>query len=223
MSAIETRLLTVASVVLGVSLLVLVGLIVRRELLVQPNPGQADLVRADWQQLLSHPTAIGDSTAKHIVVVFSDYQCPACRDYDQVLDSLVSAHPSEVRIIFRNYPLRTIHPDAEVAANAAECAAEVGAFRRFHQLLFAEQDSLKAARWGRWSAQAGIRDTARFVQCVRERRLSARITNDLALAEHLRLHRTPSVLFDGALYGSKPDYQKLEAGLRSPLTANRSQ
>ena len=84
----------------------------------------------------------GASTAKVVVQEFADFQCPYCKRAEDSIDKLVAAYPGRVRIVWRNLPLNQIHPDAQLAAEAAlEAQAQKGqaGFWKMHALLFANQ------------------------------------------------------------------------------------
>jgi protein-disulfide isomerase len=151
--------------------------------------------------------------AVHTMVVFTDYECKACRDLDESIRQVLEAHPHKLAVVIRHNPLRSIHPVAELAANAAACAARLGSFAAYHRVLFEVQDSLRAMEWGRWAARAGIADTSALVDCVSERGGRMDVVTDINLAKVIDLRRSPSVLLDGAILGSQPSAHQIEAEL----------
>ena len=79
------------------------------------------------------------------IVVFSDYQCPSCRYFHQILDSLEKLYPGQFRIVYKHFPLSTdcnpvltknIHPLSCLAAQAAEAAGKQGKFLEYQNELF---------------------------------------------------------------------------------------
>lgn len=93
---------------------------------------------ADWRAYSRGGTGSGDVGAPVTVVVFSDYQCPFCREASLDLDSLAREQPHLMHVVFRQYPLN-VHRDAVPAALAAICADKQHVFDRFHHALFAQQ------------------------------------------------------------------------------------
>jgi protein-disulfide isomerase len=97
---------------------------------------------------------LGDADAKVTIIEFSDYQCPYCKMfYDQTYPTLIKDYvdTGRVRYVFRDLPLSSIHPLAEVAARAAHCAGDQGgneAYFKMHDALFANQD--------RWSSPVEV-------------------------------------------------------------------
>ena len=104
----------------------------------------------------------GPRTAKVEVQEFADFQCPYCRAVEPAIDELVKAYGSKVKLVWRNMPLpETMHPDAELAAEAAlEAQAQKGqaGFWKMHDLLFANQE---ARRWAQAAGARRVRGAAR--------------------------------------------------------------
>jgi protein-disulfide isomerase len=86
---------------------------------------------ADW--------SIGSSTAKAVLVEYADLQCPACAAYNPMVKRVVEAFPNDLQLVYRHFPLITIHMNADYAAGAAEAAGKQGKFWEMHDLLFDKQ------------------------------------------------------------------------------------
>ncbi len=89
---------------------------------------------------------VGNKDASVVLVEYSDFQCPACGAYFPVVKGLEEAYGDKLKIVYRNYPLTTIHPNAQLAAQAAEAAGIQGKFFLMHDVLFGNQKT--------WSAEA---------------------------------------------------------------------
>jgi len=74
------------------------------------------------------------------IVVFSDYQCPYCARLEPTLKQLLQQNEGKIKIYFRDFPLSSIHPFAEKAAEASRCAAEQGKYWEYHDMLFQKQN-----------------------------------------------------------------------------------
>ncbi|MFD3006361.1 DsbA family protein [Thermus tengchongensis] len=122
--------------------------------------------------------------------IFSDFQCPFCqRLAHEVLPQLKPrALKGELRISYRHFPLKEIHPQALPAAIAAECAGAQGAFWPYHDLLMQGRlgDYLGLARTLSLDPQA-------FAACLKDPQVAARVEAERALALRLGLRGTPSV------------------------------
>ncbi len=101
----------------------------------------APIVPADPQILLGESlNTKGNPTAKVTVVEFSDFQCPSCKAIQPLIDDIYSSASDSVKIVYRHYPLRTIHPNALAAAKAAQAAGKQNKFFDYHDKLFAVQE-----------------------------------------------------------------------------------
>jgi len=81
----------------------------------------------------------GNPDATITLVEYSDFQCPACSSAYPIVKQLSETFPDELRVVYRHYPLRSIHPQAQLAAQASEAAAMQGKFWDMHDALFNTQ------------------------------------------------------------------------------------
>lgn len=84
----------------------------------------------------------GDADAVVVLVEYGDYQCPYCAAAEPAVESLLQTFDTELQLVFRHFPLSTVHPHAEIAAQAAEFAGAHNAFWHMHETLFANQPQL---------------------------------------------------------------------------------
>ena len=138
------------------------------------------------------------------VVVYSDFQCPACAVAAPVLSAL--AEEGSVSLVYRYFPLVSIHANAKAAAEAAQAAALQGRFWEFHDTLFARQ-----AVWADLAgpdattvfeaiaAEIGL-DTARWRADATSSAVTDVVASDGRQAEELRLSGTPTIFVDGVRY-----------------------
>src|SRR5581483_2598950 len=111
-----------------------------------PPPAPAEEIRGPMTP------AIGPAAAPVTVVVFSDYLCPYCKALSHTLESLVARYPSDVRVVYRQFP---IHPHADRLAEAALCAEDQGHFAAYHNLLF-DRTSLTDDALAPLATEAGL-------------------------------------------------------------------
>jgi len=90
----------------------------------------------------------GPENAPITIVEFSDLQCPACRSAAPLAKAVLEKYPDQVRLVYRHFPLVTIHKYAQVAALTSEVAAEQNKFWEFHDLVFENQ-----AEWSSLGSQ----------------------------------------------------------------------
>lgn len=166
--------------------------------------GRADVAAADRPRL-------GDGAVD--VVVFSDFQCPACAVVAPVLSRL--ADDGAVSVVYRYFPLVSIHANAGAAAAAAQAAALQGRFWEFHDALFARQASWAelpatnaAAAFASIAGQVGV-DVARWRADAGSRAVTDVVTADRDEAEGLRLSGTPTIFIRGVRYDGPLNYPEL--------------
>jgi protein-disulfide isomerase/uncharacterized membrane protein len=149
--------------------------------------------------------SLGISGAKAHLVVFNDFQCPACRRFLKTMEFLQNTFEGELQIVFKHAPLGTacndsikvnLHPQACEAAEAAEAARRQGQFWRYHDALFAadlvkRQPSLESI------ARDLEMDLAQFESDRQATDTKTRIAEDVALGNRLGVDGTPTVFLNG--------------------------
>lgn len=206
--------------VLGACALVVTGLVVRNELRPDPNAPPPPRQIAQWKQYAAHGFAEGPDSAKVTMVVFGDFQCPYCRRFATVLDSMHTEFPT-VRIVERHYPLTAIHPWAYTAALAAECAGEAGKYAPMRSQLYARQAMLEQGLWGALASSAGVNDTMALSRCIQSRTHADVVERDLTDGRRLGVQATPTVMINETLYAVPPTSGELRAKLREAVAHGR--
>lgn len=148
--------------------------------------------------------SIGPANAPITIIEFSDYQCPFCRRWhDEVYQSLLNAYPGQIRLVYRHFPLTSIHPDAFPAAEAVMCAGEQDAYWPFHEKLFSS-DALGTAVYTQYAQELGL-DMDTFQSCLTEGRFKEAVQSDLDFAVNLGVRSTPTFFINGlAIVGAQP-------------------
>ncbi len=148
--------------------------------------------------------ARGPADAPITIVEFSDYQCPFCRRWhDEVSQQLFAAYPGKIRLVYRNLPLTSIHPDALSAAEAALCAGDQNAYWDFHDKLFSSQ-SLDKNTYMQLARDLNL-DTTQFEACIDNNTHQATIQADSDFAVNLGVRSTPTFFINGlAVVGAQP-------------------
>ena len=164
-----------------------------------------------WEPLREQVDAVGPqrgpADARITIVEFSDFQCPFCGRLAPVLKQLQDAYPSDIRLIFRNLPLRSIHPQAAAAAQAGLCAGAQGKFWQMHDAMYADQNSLGVAALKQKAQRLGL-DMTRFNQCMASGEGSASIKADEEAGQRLAVVGTPASFVNGRFVdGAEPLYK----------------
>ena len=182
------------------------------------RPAASTTTTAAAEALSDDDPAKGDPDAPLVIVEFSDFQCPFCgRFYEQTLPLLERDYidTGKARLVYRDMPLESIHPQAPAAHIAAECAGDQGMFWEYHDLLFDRQGewsrlqpaALEGALAG-YAGELGLDST--FAECVRSPEAAREMQLDLAQALGMGLTGTPTFLIGGnghdfvAISGAQP-------------------
>jgi protein-disulfide isomerase len=146
----------------------------------------------------------GPADAPFTIVEFSDFECPACGHAFGDLRSLVRSR-SDVKLVFRHFPLdshcnsemhQQLHPDACLAAAAAECAGRQGRFWEYHDLLFEHQKALDRDSLFRYARDLDL-DIPEFRSCLDDPATMARIAEDVSAGARLGIESTPTIFING--------------------------
>jgi protein-disulfide isomerase len=175
--------------------------------------------------------AWGRSQAPVTIVELCDFQCPFCAQAQATLQQIRATYgPERVRIVFKHNPL-PFHPLARPAHEAAATVFGLGgstAFWKFHDRVFAHQESLDQQPFEQWAVEAGI-DRQAFRRAYAAKRYAPKVDADVALAERIGARATPTFRVNGvAIVGAQPlaafrrviDRQLAEAKQPAPGSAN---
>lgn len=108
---------------------------------------------------------VGNPNATLSIIEYSDFQCPFCGKAYWTVKLLLEEYPEQVNLVYKNFPLPDKHPNAQKAAEAAECANAQGAFEAYHNMLFENQDALEVEDLKAYALNLSL-DTAAFNLCL---------------------------------------------------------
>jgi len=158
----------------------------------------------------------GKADAPVTVVEFSDFQCPFCLRVMPTLKQLRTKYGDKMRLVWKDFPLTQIHPQAFVAAQAGNCAREQGKFWEYHDKLFGNQSALQPDALKKYAADAGL-DTAKFNQCLDSSKYEARVQDALAVGSRLGIGSTPTVYVNGRMINGAQPLEVFEAVIDEEL------
>jgi Na+/H+ antiporter NhaA len=160
-----------------------------------------------------HDHIRGPDTALVTVVEYGDFECPFCGQAEAAVRRLLADH-GDVRYVWRHLPLTDVHPRAALAAEAAEAAADQGAFWEMHDLLMGHQDELRPADLLRYAEQLNL-DVDRFRDNLRKHAQAARVADDVESASLSAVSGTPTFFINGRRHYGAYDIDTLTAGVRT--------
>jgi protein-disulfide isomerase len=167
-----------------------------------PQPGSD---RAPITIDVSGRPATGPARAAVTLVEFTDYQCPFCaRYFRETYDSLLRVNGNRLRYVVRNYPVNSLHPDAQKAAEAAECAFDQGKFWEYHRVLFERSPKLARDSLTHFAKRVGL-DVSKFERCLDSGAKEAVVRRDLQDGRRYGVIGTPTFFVNGKiLVGAQP-------------------
>jgi protein-disulfide isomerase len=145
------------------------------------------------------------------LVVYGDFECPHTAAAVRVIGDLLERGDA-FEVVFRHFPLRSIHPHAQAAAEAAEAAARQDRFWEMHDLLFRNQQRLEPADLRRF-AERLLLDPARFDSDLAAPAIRARVERDVETGLQSGVDGTPTLFIDGRLYQGPRDADSLARAL----------
>jgi len=148
--------------------------------------------------------SLGPANAPITLVEFADFQCPFCRQWEQeTYQPLLAAYPGKIRIVYRDFPLTSIHPNAMPAAEAAQCAHEQNSFWPFHDKLFSSEN-LSSDVYQQYAQSLNL-DMTKFNDCLTTNKYQQAIQTDSDFATNLGVNSTPTFFINGlAVVGAQP-------------------
>ncbi len=160
---------------------------------------------ADNGNIADHEEGSGEPVVT--IIEYGDYQCPGCGTAAPVIRQVVSDYADKgVKLIFRNFPLTTIHPNALAAASAAEAAGLQGKFWEMHDLLYKNQSAWENLSgtdrtniFVGYAVSLGL-DSDQFTNDLTSDAVSKKISYDTALAQKAGAQGTPTIIVNGQSY-----------------------
>jgi len=155
----------------------------------------------------------GPVEAPVTVVEYGDFECPYCGQAEPVVRELLRDF-GDVTYVWRHLPLNDVHPNAQQAAEAAEAAAEQGAFWEMHDLLLDHQDALGFDDLLGYAEQLGL-DVARFEEDLRTRAGARRVAEDVDSADLSGVSGTPTFFINGIRHYGAYDIATLSGAVKT--------
>jgi protein-disulfide isomerase len=138
----------------------------------------------------------GKRIAPVTVIMFTDFQCPACSGVHPVLKRVISEFGDSVKFVVRDFPLTSIHDHAFAAAVAANAANRQGKFFEYAELLYNNQDSLDDESLKKYAEEAGL-NVGRFEKDMRDPEIAAEVKKDIEDGKGYGVTGTPSIFVNG--------------------------
>ena len=161
--------------------------------------------------------SLGPASAPVTLVEFSDFQCPFCQRVSPTLKQVKETYGDKVRVVWKDFPLTQIHPQAFKASEAAHCAADQGKFWEFHDRLFANQQALQPTDLKKHAADMGL-DAAAFATCLDSSKYGERVRDGVAAGSRLGVNSTPTIYINGRVLSGAQPYEAFVAIIDEELS-----
>lgn len=131
------------------------------------------------------------------IIAFEDFQCPFCEEAFPTVQHIIRKYAADVKFVYRDFPLATVHPQALSAAEAGECAHEQGKFWEMHDVIFANQAQLTDDVVLYDFAQSAGLDMNQFRDCFDDKKYESEVKQDLVAGIEAGVSGTPTFFING--------------------------
>jgi protein-disulfide isomerase len=178
-------------------------------------------MRTEWVAKLTLPVGErdhvqGPATAPVTLVEYGDYQCPYCGQAYPIVKELQEQLGKKLRFVFRNFPLSTMHPYAEHAAEAAETAGADGKFWEMHDMLYENQEALDDEDLVQYATALGL-DPSRFTTDLAKHTKAARVREDFMSGARSGVNGTPTFFINGVRHDDSFELASLLKAMEAAL------
>ena len=156
--------------------------------------------------------AQGPADAPVTLVEYGDYECPHCGRAHPIVKAVQQRLGSRLRFVFRNFPLKEVHPHALHAAEAAEAAATQGQFWEMHDVIFEHQRALTDDKLREYARALSL-DESRFAQELTSHIHADRVRTDFKGGVRSGVNGTPTFFINGVRHDGAWDLDSLTAAL----------
>lgn len=165
--------------------------------------------------LPTDPT-LGPADARVTLVSFEDFACPFCAILSPRLVQVAREFPSDVRLVWKDFPIIEQHPSAQSAAEAARCADEQGKFWEYHEKLYEDVFTLNRARYVAVAESLGLQMTT-FESCIDSRKTAKLVSDSLNHALNISLDGAPFVFLNGKEFTNVVTYEQIKAAVEEAI------
>jgi protein-disulfide isomerase len=166
--------------------------------------------------------ASGDEHAPVTLVEYGDYECPHCGHAHPIVQRVRKHFGNQLRFVFRNFPLTQIHPNAEMAAEAAEFAATKGRFWEMHDAIFENQNRLGEPLLAQLAGKLGL-TASDLTDAVETHEFLQRVKDDFMGGVRSGVNGTPTFFLNGERYEASWEYDDLVAAINAVLSQGKAE
>jgi protein-disulfide isomerase len=172
----------------------------------------------------------GNQQATVSVMEYGDFQCPACGAYEPLVEQLQQDYAGKILFVFRNFPLYQIHPNAQIAAQAAEAAALQGRYWEMHDLLYEKQNdwvnvasgSVVSDRFNGYAKSLGL-DVAKFDADLNSAAVKDKVQADITMGNQASVDHTPTFFVNLTQIPNPQSYDAFRQVIDAALASSTAQ
>jgi protein-disulfide isomerase len=179
--------------------------------------GNTDFEGTGLSEVDEQDHAKGGENASVVLVEYADLQCPACAAFHPIIKQLGEDFGEDLKIVFRHYPLTSIHPNATVAGQAVEAAHLQGKFWEMHDMIFENQPSWSRGGSARDAFVEYAGDVTQFEQDMELPEISDRIQNDTREGTAAGVRGTPSFFLQGQRIANPRNYEAFSSIINAAI------
>ncbi|MDP2629524.1 MAG: thioredoxin domain-containing protein [Candidatus Harrisonbacteria bacterium] len=204
-------------------ILILVGLVWALVLLVSSKTDSEPLSAGNIPAIGEGDWTKGNPDAQLELVEYSDFQCPACASYFPIVTQLLEEYENEILFAYRHFPLRSIHPHAQLAGQAAEAAGQQDQFWAMHDLIFENQLAWSRqirpkASFVEYASQLSL-DLEQFEADMESNETEQEVNADFNSGERAGVPGTPTFFLNGEMIQSPRSLDEFKALIDTALEA----
>lgn len=160
----------------------------------------------------------GNPEASVDIIEYSDFECPFCLRHEDTVDKILAEYGDKVRFAYRHFPLRSLHPEAQKAAEASECAEEQGKFWEMHDKIFEANaaDNMSVDTWKQYAADLGL-DTGQFNDCLDNGKYASVVQDELDEGQAVGVRGTPATFINGQMISGAVPYEQMKSVIEAQL------
>jgi len=172
----------------------------------QPLSLTSSVIESDWIK--------GNKEAKIVITEYSDFQCPACASYYGVVKQIHKDFGDNLAIVYRHFPLRQIHANAEIAALSAEAAGKQGKFWEMHDMIFENQKKWEGEKnageiFIKYGEDLGL-NIEKFKQDLDSKEVKDKVEADYQSGIKAGVNHTPTFFLNGAEIQNPRSYEEFK-------------
>jgi protein-disulfide isomerase len=192
-----------------------------------PETGARIMNTTEWHPVLTVPVSPdrdhirGPIDAPVTLVEYGDYECPFCGAAHPIVLAVKREMGDQLRFVFRHFPLTTVHPHAELAAEAAEAAGSEGKFWSMHDMLYENQQRLDPGALAAYAAALEM-DLLRFTTELQSHVHAEKVRQDFMSGVRSGVNGTPTFFINDKRHDASWDFETLSAAVHREAARRRA-